>query len=182
MTIETVEDFRESIRTKVRSAQEIALDTKRLVVLQEEKVRLLNQTPSDFLKNLEAFETLDKELQAHIVTVSTLPEFKILLEEVEQNKEIVLDTLAHENAHINEAEAWGSTVNGYSLLVSKNGDSFVYTPIANYSVPKYLNAENEITANIAIAKAPQEYGNRLAPDDIERIEELKRQLTTLHNE
>lgn len=176
----SVETVREEIASKLARAQEIARDTEELTDLQEQKVRMLNQTPADFLKNIDAFESLDNELQSHIVTVSTLPEFKILLEETGANTETILDSLAHENAHMNEAEAWGFKTKGYSLLISKNENGYAYTPIANYEVPKSLNTESETIANIAIAKAPAEYGNRLAPDDIERIAELKRQLTDLY--
>ncbi len=174
-----LEHIKFGITEKLHHVQEVATDAQTLIAMQEEKIRMLSQTPADFLKNIDAFISLDTALQSHIVTVQNLFEFNALLEAAGADQITAMDTVAHENAHLNVAESLGFKASGYSLLVSKGEHGFAYTPIANYEVPHTLNTKDTVEANIAIAQAPEKYGNKLAPDDIERIETLSAQLKDL---
>lgn len=165
----------------LNEAQSKAIDSVELDEMFQRKIRLLNQPPAEFLKTLDEFNKLDAEIKKHIIVVKTLIEYKTLLQKIAPS-DVLYDTLAHENAHANVAESLGVNLNGYAIVVSKNKDSFVYQPYVDYEVPTSWDLKRQIETNIKIAEAPREYGNRLAPDDAERVEELKRQLKILYGE
>jgi hypothetical protein len=157
------------------------VDSVELNEMFQRKIRMLNQPPAEFLKTLDEFKKLDEEISKHIIIVKTLIEYKVLLQKIAPS-DVLYDTLAHENAHANTAESLGVNLNGYAVVVSKNKDGFVYQPYVDYTVPTSWDLKKQIETNIKIADAPREYGNRLAPDDAERIEELKSQLKKLYGE
>jgi len=171
----------ENIEQILSEAQSSAVDSVELNEMFQRKIRMLNQPPAQFLKNLDEFNKLDEEIKKHIIIVKTLMEYKALLQKIAPS-DVLYDTLAHENAHANKAESLGVNLNGYAVVVSKNKDGFVYQPYVDYTVPTSWDRKREIETNIEIADAPREYGNRLAPDDAERVEELKSQLKKLYGE
>jgi len=171
----------EKIEQVLHEAQSSAVDSVELNEMFQRKIRMLNQPPAEFLKTLDEFKKLDEEISKHIIIVKTLIEYKVLLQKIAPS-DVLYDTLAHENAHANTAESLGVNLNGYAVVVSKNKDGFVYQPYVDYTVPTSWDLKKQIETNIKIADAPREYGNRLAPDDAERIEELKSQLKKLYGE
>lgn len=168
-------EAKESLAKLLQEAQARAMDSLELNTMFRRKMDLLTQPFAEFLKNLDEYDKLDEEIKKHIVVVKTLPEYRMLLEKT-ANTATVEDTLAHENAHLNKAESLGVPVEGYAIIVSKNEKGFVYAPYAEYKMPTSWDQRRQIEANIQIANAPHEYGNRLSPTDEKRIEELKKQL------
>jgi hypothetical protein len=159
-------------------AQQNALDDSEMGNLFEKKMRMLNQTPAEFLKNIDEFKKLNTEIKKHIILVKTLSGYKKLLGKIAPS-EVVYHTLAHENSHANKAEGLGANLNGYAVFVTKNKNGFIYQPFTDYEIPPSWDLKRQIETNIKIAEAPLEYENSLAPGDIERIKELRRQIENM---
>lgn len=120
----------------------------------------------------EEIQALNNELTQSSVTVKTLPEFKILLQNAELDEEEVLYALEHENAHANVVEIVVATNIGYSLLICKNGENFMYKAWAEFSHPTEWFKTNK-EAIKRIYSAPEEYGDVLSNDDKENLRQLE---------
>lgn len=170
-------ELEHTIETLLKEVQANAVDEKIVGSLIERRHQLGRQEKTDASK-IE-LQKIDTELEKHIVTVKTIAEFKLLMEKIGRNYYAVMGTVAHENAHANMASSLGAIHSGYSLLVTRKGNDFSYQPIALTNVRGEWDKKDQLEANIKIAGAPKEYGNKLSPGDEEMIASLRKQLNNL---
>lgn len=119
-------------------------------------------------KNKEkAGQLLDKST----VIAGNLKEFRLILKNLGLSKEDIEDQLAHENAHANKAESLDSKHLDYrvTILRGKNGE-YLFQPYARIFIPEDWSEEKIKEVWTKIARAPEEYGNKMSPSDIEMID------------
>lgn len=106
------------------------------------------------------------------VQVETLVEYKFLLEQVSQDRNWIIETLAHENAHANTGEKLGAIPEGYTVTFIKKSDGKIEHLPAAIVNTKNLDPEKEKHVIVEIAKAPESYeggNNYLSDGDLHRI-------------
>ena len=112
-------------------------------------------------------------LENGVFRIETLLEFKLFMENLGMPKEDIQDFLAHENAHSNKAESLGAEHLGYKINLIRNGNGYIFKPSSDIYIPDEWSEEKINDTYKLIAQAPEEYGNRLSPDDIEILKKLK---------
>jgi hypothetical protein len=130
----------------------------------------------DFSDEEEArFDELDAKVTRATVLCDNTNDFKYALEYFGVNDPI--DTLAHENAHANKAEQLGVEFEGYFLKMIKAPDGHYIVDIGAYC--NMDNKEEEWSvmkqkeASIQIIRAPDEYGNKMSQDDIDKLDKIE---------
>lgn len=127
-----------------------------------------NKADRDFEELIRVF----KQSQAAQISVDTLTKFKILLEEVGNDKNEVMSTLEHENAHMNiteqEKEYLGDLK--YCLTAYKSQNDSYFIPSVRYSF-KGNGDQNDsldyMLSSLRSLQAPDQYGHRMSAGDIE---------------
>ena len=175
----TNEQMKIEIKKILDEAKFRAIEKNAMEIIFSERKRILNLPNDQFLINFEKFNELEKKINEHTVLVKTLNEFRILLELIEVTKLNVNDILEHENAHANKAESLGGTLDGYMLIVAKNGNTYWYFPSLHWNIPISWDKIKKIKTMIKIANAPKEYGHMLSESDKEDIQVLQEQLRQL---
>lgn len=127
---------------------------------------------SDNRSHDEELEAIQDAIMNSSITVQTLAEYRMVLENMTNPAEAE-EILAHENAHANIAQSLGADFIGYSLLICKDGDEFVFRGGAPYRLPKEWSAEKKKAAHIRIYNAPEEYGEELSPTDEKVVDGLR---------
>jgi hypothetical protein len=117
-------------------------------------------------------ENIQEEIMNSSVTVHTLAEYKMVLQSMMDDDEAE-EILAHENAHANVAQSLGAEFLGYSLLICKDGDEFVFRGGAPYRLPSEWSTEKKKAAHLRIYGAPEEYGEENSPTDEKVVNSLK---------
>ena len=117
---------------------------------------------------------LPKEI---IMKVDNLNEFRLLMELFGTSEEKIQDILAHENAHGNKADSLGiKGVKhlGYELRIKKTNDGYFLQPKVDIHYPiRYRLLKKKFRqVRKDIISAPEEYGNKLSPNDIETLKKL----------
>jgi hypothetical protein len=100
------------------------------------------------------------------------------LELAEFSPEQVDQILNHENAHANVAEQVQSQkFNGYRILFTKDKDGeLLVQPFAKLSTDYSFSDEQILEDRMKVIEAPLQYGDRLSPDDKEKIQKLQKSL------
>lgn len=173
---EGLKDIENHLRSLLKDTQEQALSAEEMDILFNERMLLQNSAPTS--ENIQKLKELDEEVKRHQIFVTTLVEYRMLMNMLGKNYYRVNDVVTHENAHANKASSLGGVHGGYSVLVYKKrtGDGFSYQPVAHTDVPKTFSDKEKIEANLKIAFAPEEYGNHLSDGDEEQIRKLREEL------
>ena len=173
----TIESVHQGIAHRFDVAKEHALQYEEAIRIMDERDELQSIGGSDSSKKITE---LDEKLQASIVTVNTLGDFRTLLEKTDLSAEDVLHTLAHENAHANVAESLGADEIEYSIMICKGKDNFKYNAWASFRNPSDWSKDPQKIPNlIRIFNAPAEYGDSLSEDDRKTIEKLRERIAQL---
>ncbi|OGI89773.1 hypothetical protein A2911_00745 [Candidatus Nomurabacteria bacterium RIFCSPLOWO2_01_FULL_40_15] len=128
--------------------------------------------PGSKKRKLASEEIIRSSAIAHNLT-----EFKILLEELGKalNKNFS-GVLAHENAHMNVAEAEKVKVIGYAVTFLKGPEESIVSLAFGIMISPHLSSQDprdQVVTMIRILNAPEEYGEILSPKDIHDITQLK---------
>ncbi|MEI6490499.1 MAG: hypothetical protein WCO16_01910 [bacterium] len=168
----SLEALEAEIRKKVEEvkARAISLKDARKTIKAIDK--LLYAEDGDHDEELLALHDI---LMDSTVTVQTLIEFKMVMQNMTDDPEQVEEMIAHENSHANVAESLGAKFIGYALLICKDKDDFVFRGVAPYELPPEWAARKRKAAHLKIIGAPEKYGEELSDTDIGKIEWLKRQ-------
>ncbi|MFH1608426.1 MAG: hypothetical protein ABH951_00200 [Patescibacteria group bacterium] len=124
-------------------------------------------------RRLDIALTWKKKIEKSTLTMQTLPELRYALEVMKLSKEVIEDTLAHENAHGNKADELGARHLGYKLTFakSKNG-GICFFPMAELYIPEEdegWTKEKQKRVDEEITRAPEIYGNELSDSDKEKL-------------
>ncbi len=131
----------------------------------------LGEKMTNYYKSeIKKFEKIIENSSAHF---DTLFDFKIALESLNIKKENVNDILAHENAHANKLEQLGGKHGGYEIIFLKTEKGFSIIPRNCSFYPKEWSEEKYIDVVKQVVKAPDEYGNSMSPDDIDKLNYLE---------
>lgn len=160
--------FNLEIKKAFEQAKNNPILDSRLVALEKEIVELGK------IKNEQAFrreDEIEQEILAHSLVVDDVMAFKEALFEVAklcgQDKDWVIDMLAHENAHANMAQvAQYKVIKFIVLFIKDESGKLVSIQPACYfrSDPNFSKIES-ITKRIAITDAPRLYDNKPSPRD-----------------
>ena len=175
----TDEQMKTEIRRIINEAKSRAIESDIIDKMLSEKKRIQSVSPAEFLKNLDEYIKIDEEIKKHTILIKTLNEFKILLELLELSEAYIKDTLEHENAHANKVESLDAVLEGYTMIISKNENDYLYSPSVSYSVPNQWDEIKKMKVILEIANAPKDYGNRLSDGDKEKIKTIEEQLRQL---
>lgn len=121
---------------------------------------------------------IEDQLEQTRIKVQTLPEFRFLLENFGFQAPDLQNALAHENAHVNVAEQFNATFEGYMLNVTKRitiGQLvYVLQPEVDVDIPD--DWPDEVGDNVAraIILAPVKYGSQLSEGDQKLLARLER--------
>lgn len=120
---------------------------------------------------------IEDQLEQTRIRVMTLSEFRFVLENFGIQEVDVLHTLAHENAHVNIAEQFNATFEGYVLNVSKqlvNGRlAYILEPEADVQIPDNWTDETSTKIAREIVLAPVAYGCELSDGDRKLLARLE---------
>lgn len=161
-----IEEIRDHLRKIVEEKQSQLISKREFRSLED---RLFQLTEKNDLTDAEK-EELNKMIEKRddvIVRVGTLPEFRILLEEIYNNQKIpylkdkqeINDLLEHENAHGNVADIEGVANAGYSFTFLK--DAYIASSIQLYT-EKNLHKEK------IVALAPKTYNTKIPMSDSDK--------------
>lgn len=157
---------------KTRSDTEILLEKVEQKVLKAKKnapdLELL-QLKSINKKNEEEISIL---LKNGTICTENLLEFSLALEALGMSEEEVVDHLAHENAHANKTESLGAEHLGYNITLIRNGNGFLIQPYSHIYIPDEWSSKKYKETMRKVLMAPEEYGNKLSPDDVEKLKNL----------
>lgn len=168
------------IDDKLKNAQASALNKKEFLDLFNKK-QDLDTVPNKTLEIKNHIKEIEKKLEGSKVVVDNILEFKILMEKTGKNYYIIRNTIEHENAHSNKASSLDTIYGGYSISVFKNEKGgYSYQPTARAKIPEEWDDRKKIEYSIKIARAPEEYGNRMSAGDIEKVKKLQVQLEDLN--
>jgi len=171
---ESADPIKEALVEKLEFARRNSLPYAEIVKIidRETELSYLNTEEASVERKM-----LGEKLKNATVTVYTLPEFKLLLEQTDINPKRALDALAHENAHANAAESLGATDISYNLVVGRGEDRWMYDVYVSFTDPAAGSEAEEIRNRIKILSAPEEYDGSPSGDDIERVRLLKEKLS-----
>lgn len=164
-----MKEIKDNLREKISTAKFHALNNdENAEIIRAERLAFDEMRQDDAIR-------LGNILSASTVTVTTLWEFKFVLEQIFSRKDQVDHMLSHENAHGNMAEIVGATHTGYCICFSKGPKGFIFNIYTELWYPESWRDKN-LDLKIKIYGAPGEYGNTISNSDFERIEKLKKQL------
>jgi hypothetical protein len=128
---------------------------------------------------VEAYNKMSQKEQDSLehasVHVTNLQDYRIVMEELGILEEEIIDILEHENAHANKAEALGAYFEEYLLLLLDDGQGgIIPCPRMKLSYPNDWSEEKCLEVEKQVTCAPEEYGNRLSPGDIESLKRLRK--------
>lgn len=159
-----IEDTNKSLNEKIREKVFGAIHS--APYLEEIQLMLLNK------KDKDCEEKIDKLLDKATIAAENLHEYKLILETIGLSEEEIKDLLAHENAHANKAESLGAKHLSYKISIMVDRDNhYLYQPFSHLHIPEEWSEEKVKDAWIKIAKAPEEYGNKMSSSDIEMSQE-----------
>jgi hypothetical protein len=123
-------------------------------------------------KDKDNEEKIDKLLDKSTIEAENLHEYKLILETIGLSEDEIKDLLAHENAHANKAESLGAKHLSYkiTIMIDKN-NNYLYQPFSHIYIPEEWSDEKVKDTWVKIAKAPEEYGNKMSSSDIEMSQE-----------
>jgi hypothetical protein len=132
----------------------------------------------DNAPNMEEVEKMEPNEAEEVLArarfkVESLYELKLALKMIGFSDESMIDTLAHENAHANEAQAQGVKHTGYNITIVKYGGKFAVHPSAGVYVPDEWPKVKQDDVMRKIITAPERYGNSLSEDDLKKLEDLR---------
>jgi hypothetical protein len=169
----TIEKIREDIKARLQKASKHPVDLKELKEL--ERSGWFEQN------NIE-------ELEACAVA-HTLPEFQIMVRELAIMYPGVgklmdeVNWVAHENAHMNVAEATGHEILGYGIIFFSEGDPALSQwgihPCSWTKSNISWGPEEILEKRIKVVNAPAEYGDKLSESDKRGIAKLQARLERL---
>lgn len=119
---------------------------------------------------VEDYKKKKEKLKSISIQVSTLPELRLILEELGKSEEEVQMNLAHENAHANVASALGANHDAYTVYFLKNGNTYQ----TNVSFPSHMTQDEVERISRDALSAPEIYGEGggLSGDDEKLLEDL----------
>lgn len=169
---ENISEAEKIVELKLNYAKNRALEEDEMDMLLKRKSVLESEnTPENILQ----LEKVNRILAEHAVVVNNLNDYKTLLKNTGISEDQVIEILAHENAHANKAESLDENFGGYALLVWRDNDIFKYLPFAMTSVGGDFD-NKRFEKEMAIARAPDEYGEETSLADKERIKSLEQSL------
>ncbi len=116
-----------------------------------------------------------KKLNNATISINNLGDYRFALEYV-AGKEFALDTVAHENAHVNMAESLGMEISEfpYTLTFIKTKKGIEVFPAANLGIQINKNISIEEKERYRkVITAPLEYGNKLSQFDLKDLDFLE---------
>ena len=121
------------------------------------------------------FYEFRKRMTEATIIVETLPEARRVMEILGFNKNSLIDTLSHENAHGNKAEQLGAKHFGYKfcLIKTDNGD-FLIQPQASIEIPEDWEKGKQDEVLTKIIEAPEEYDNKMSKGDKEDLKHFNK--------
>lgn len=141
------------------------------------------QNLNNRLENLSTKESLSTEEEEEFTKImdrinlasfhtEELINFKLAMERFGFSEENVIDFLAHENAHANKADELDAGFDKYLLTILIRDGKLVGQPSTLFN----LDLEHPEAKKILkkITSAPEEYGNKLSPDDINSLNNLNK--------
>lgn len=131
----------------------------------------------------EEYNDLTNDVEKNEIVVSTIMEYRRLLELVSMPEYRINEILSHENAHANVAQQSESIeLKGFTIFFfrDKSGKLYIQPSISidvdwSFPIKKLLNE------SIQISEAPLHYGDKLSADDTDRIQVLKNKLSEIKN-
>ncbi|MBP9711490.1 MAG: hypothetical protein KBD55_00435 [Candidatus Pacebacteria bacterium] len=131
----------------------------------------------------EKFKFLDDFLDDSEIVVSSIVEYKRLLELLGISKERVYKILNHENAHGNMSQQMPSQkFFGFKVLFYLDEDGELnILPSAYHKEDKSFSEIQRLEESIKTKEAPLHYGSELSSSDIADIEHAKKRLTEIKN-
>lgn len=130
------------------------------------------------------YQLLNKEISDAEVLVSSIMEFKTVLELLNLPKEKIEKILNHENAHANKAEQLETKkFIGFRIRfhTNKNGE-VTFSKSAKISSNNNFPRKQILEEDILVAEAPLHYGDRPSKRDQKTIDEKKAELDILNQE
>jgi hypothetical protein len=179
--IDNFENIKRQIKEKIDSAKDKAFNIDEFIKIsgeiESQKNKFLEtggRTPEDLQKD----EEIKKQIVDRSAIVDTIPEYREMLEQIakEYNKssEWVVDTLAHENAHANQAENLDYDINGFGGLFLKDENSVnQFQPFHLHEGKNNWEPIEVLEKEIITLEAPDKYGNKMSDDDIIEAESAK---------
>jgi hypothetical protein len=164
----------EALKTRLEEAKQHAVTYDRFKELNER----IGELSSDDKGHSAEIALLEAEINKGAVSVETISDFSALLHHASRmdeglSNEQVQSVLAHENAHAIVAQTVGANHEGYTLLVLKDEDRFIYTAWVNFTHPdSWLDEEGKVKDLIKVFAAPKTYGDSLSEADILKIRDL----------
>ncbi len=142
-----------------------------------ERLSLKNEDDTSS-EELVRFDELDAKIKAATATFENINDFKYALQYFGVQDPI--DDLAHENAHANKAEQLGVKFEYYYMRIFGTKDGrFIADIGASIDTEKDAHGNErdwgrfeEKEADIDITRAPDEYGNKMSPSDIDRLSRM----------
>lgn len=167
----------EKLRTAAQNALDVDADQD--IITRYADLCLANllpesQRPANF--DPEELKSMGERMLKATAQVTTLAEFRVLLECIGATEDQIQKTVAHENAHMNVAEQKDATteVVGYGAMVMKKNDEI------DRVIPIHLCRRKEgadivafLEDQIPIVSAPDAYGDETFPDDKHELRQLE---------
>lgn len=151
------EDLFNKIEQKILFAKQNAPD---LELIQLKSINKKNETE------------IIKLLEKGTISVETLFEFSLAMKLLGISDKERQDYLSHENAHANKAESLGVQHLGYKIPLVKIGNELFFKPYTHINMPNEWSDEKTKKTLRKILLAPNEYGNKMSPGDIEKLKNL----------
>lgn len=186
----SLEEIREGVIKKIEQASSNPISEDRLGEIENElklSTDKFIETGKRSEEQLETEKRLEEEIFTASAIVDNLVEFRMMLDYLSEKfgseHGWVEKYLAHENAHVNIAEATEHEVVGYATVFIKdnNGELVAIQPL-NFTKPQLeWGPEEMVKKNIETAEAPEKYGDKLSDGDKldialtkQRLEEIEK--------
>lgn len=165
----------DSMRQKVLSAKKNALSM-------EEYKDILEKSPgleTAYLKkqmtssDIESLKAIRQRMEEATVMAETIPEARLAMELLGYDREALVDTLSHENAHGNKADRLGAEHRGYKFLLIRTKVGFDIQPQASFVIPREWDLDRRVKTAEEITRAPEEFENKLSEGDLEDLERMR---------
>jgi hypothetical protein len=163
-----IEALKADYFTKLKVAADNAINKKAYDKFTNYQISSFN--PIRLFKDLKEFKRLQEQINKSSVHVETIAEFKLLLDVLRdrlpdiglQNWDKVIETVAHENAHMNVAQQHSLESRGYEVVFYEL-DNKEIAIVTGAVIPDILKDASLEDLNIMekILKAPETYGQSL---------------------
>jgi len=157
---------------KLNQEQQYSLNDRRELMRRLIRVAIENAIPVD------EYDQMSEEQQQHLshatAHATNLQDYRIFMEELGLKEAEIKDIVVHEYAHADKANELGATFEGYQILLLKDENGWIIpAPRVKISYPEDWSHEKYVAVLKEITTAPEEYGNKLSPDDINDLKKTR---------